>query len=224
MHTENNKEKFHRILQFLCVSSELTEVVAVVINPGRKAHYDSGNRVRNPWDVLTICGSLVSLSASLVGSALQFGWRRHEPPLETDAVRTIRLSHFSVVEYLFSKRIQTGRASVYSVNAELAQKSIAMKCLAYLMQFDTDELDEKGMKGRQDVSLASYAAQYWVLHFQQLDPDARRPLQGLVQGFFHPPRQKHFLNWVRMYNLDRYPRNVIVKLTLFLTFCTIRAV
>ena len=106
-------------------------------------------------------------------------------------------------EYLISKRIRTGEASGYSVNAELAHRSIAMTCLAYLMRFDTDELDKKRMMGDNDVALASYAAQHWVLHFKQQGSNTHRPLQDLVQEFLHLSRRAQFLNWIRMYDVDR---------------------
>ena len=207
---DHRQEAFHRLLQFLCFSErpmllgELAEVVTVAIDSEGQAHYDSESRMRDLSDVLTICGSLVSLSAS-PGAADDptFDQWRPEFPSETLAARILRLAHFSVKEYLGSKRIRTGRAWNYSVNVELANRSIAITCLVYLMRFDTDELDENRMKKETDVALALYAARHWVSHFQQQGPDPHQPLQGLAQEFFHLPGRACFLNWIRMYDLDQ---------------------
>lgn len=189
---DEHREKINQILQFLCFSErpmslgELAEVVTVAIDSEGKALYDSRNRMRDPSDVLTICGSLVALSASAADTVPFYQWCP-EFPLETLAARIVRLSHFSVKEYLVSKRIRTSRASDYSVNTELANRSIAMTCIVYLMRFDTDRLDENRMKTERDVALALYAARHWVDHFQQQGPNTHQPLQDLTQEFFHLP-------------------------------------
>ena len=183
---------------------ELAEVVTVAIDSEGKVLYDSRNRMRDQSDVLTICGSLVTLSASPgAADALEpYHWHP-EFPLGTLAARIVRLSHFSVKEYLVSKQIQTGRASDYSVDAVLANRSIATTCLVYLMRFDTDKLDKNRMKRDGDVALALYASRHWVDHFQQQGPDTHQLLQDLTREFFHLPRLAHFLNWIRMYDLDK---------------------
>ena len=130
---DDYQEKFHRILEFLCFSEclmmlgELAEVVTVAINSDGRAHYDSENHMRGPSDVLEMCGSLVSLSEPSYVSSDQ--WYSDE----TFAAWIVRLSHFSVKEFLVSERTREGRGLKYSVNAELANRSIAMTCLVYLM-------------------------------------------------------------------------------------------
>ena len=188
---------------------ELAEVVTVAIDSDGKAHYDSENRMRDSSDVLTICSSLVSLSASSdTANVLRYDKWHPEFLLETAAARILRLSHFSVKEYLSSQRIRTGRASGYSVDAELARRSIAMTCLVYLMRFNTDRLDEKRIKGEKDVALTLYAARHWISHFPQQSRDTPQPLQDLAQEFFHIPRRANFLNWIRMYDFDGYSHDV----------------
>ena len=172
---------------------ELAEVVAVAINSEGEARYDSGNHMRDPSEVLTICGSLVSLSSSSgAADGLRFEPWHTVFPDDALAARLIRVSHFSVKEYLFSQRIRTGQASFYSINARLAHRSITMTCLAYLMRFDTDGLDENKMKQDKDVALNSYASHYWVTHFEQQGLDSYQPLRKLVQNFFHLSRRIFF--------------------------------
>ena len=188
---------------------ELAAVVTVAIDSDGKAHYDSENRMRDSSDVLTICSSLVSLSASSdTANVLRYDKWHPEFLLETAAARILRLSHFSVKEYLSSQRIRTGRASGYSVDAELARRSIAMTCLVYLMRFNTDRLDEKRIKGEKAAALTLYAARHWISHFPQQSRDTPQPLQDLAQEFFHIPRRANFLNWIRMYDFDGYSHDV----------------
>ena len=162
------QDMLHRILQFLCFSErpmtlgEVAEVVTVTMDSEGKACY-SGRHLRKPSDVLTICGSLVTMSAEKA----TWNFSRRKTPLES---QVIRVSHFSVKEFLMSERIRTG-AFDYGVNAKLAHRSIAMTCLAYLMRFNTDVLDVKRMKTERDVALAPYAARHWVDHFQQQGPN-----------------------------------------------------
>ena len=203
---EEQQEKFKLILQFLCFSErpmrldELAEVVTVAVNSEGNLHYDWKNRMGDISYLLAKCGSLVSLS-----SRSHRFWKTFQQlpisPEKTIAERIVQLSHFSVKEYLMSRWTFKGEALGNSFNAELANRSIAMTCLAYLMRF-TDELDENKMRGDQDVALASYASQYWVSHFQKQGPDAHPPLQELAQEFFHPSRRRYFLNSIRMYDLD----------------------
>ena len=64
---DEHQEKVHRVLQFLCCSArpmllgELAEVVTVNMDPAGVAHYIPEDWLRSPSDVLTICGSLVSV-------------------------------------------------------------------------------------------------------------------------------------------------------------------
>ena len=77
----------------------------------------------------------------------------------------IKLSHFSVKEYLISHYIQNNamkQVRDFSFNEELSHSIISQICLAYLLQFNTSE--PLYMNLEVSSPLAVYAAQYWILH------------------------------------------------------------
>ena len=210
-----HREKVHRILKFLSCSArplllgELAEVVTVDMDTKGMTRYVPGNRLRRPADVLTICGSLVSLSAARDDFYESLGGGYHWLPMfslsESDAARVVQLSHFSVQEYLFSERIREGRAHSFSIDSELAHRWIAATCLAYLMRFDNlVGLDKKQVKENLDSGLALYAARHWIWHLQHQGQDSDSSLQRSVQELFQQPRQAQFLNWVRIHDIESW--------------------
>ena len=77
----------------------------------------------------------------------------------------IKLSHFSVKEYLISESIQNHaikQVRDFSFNEELSHSVICQICLAYLLQFCTSEYLDIAV----NVSspLAEYAAENWITH------------------------------------------------------------
>ncbi|KAI9881492.1 MAG: hypothetical protein M1830_000055 [Pleopsidium flavum] len=110
-------EDAYAALQWLAIAARpltLREVAeAVAISPGCAA-IDEDNRLFEPKELLSICSSLVTLSGDS----------------ETDR---LRLTHFSVKEYLLSGRIQTGPASAFAVEEVHAHKFISKICLTYLL-------------------------------------------------------------------------------------------
>lgn len=91
--------------------SEVAEAVA--ISPGCAA-IDEDNRLFEAKGLLSICSGLVTLSGDS----------------ETDR---LRLTHFSVKEYLLSARIRSGPASAFALEEVHAHKFISKICLTYLL-------------------------------------------------------------------------------------------
>lgn len=90
-----------RFLQWLAFSTqsltlaELAETVTVDIKSGNEPKYTSRNQYKNPQDVLVRCSSLIIESQGMI-SILKYGI------LLINRTGTVRLSHFSVKEYLCS--------------------------------------------------------------------------------------------------------------------------
>src|SRR5215471_2602161 len=78
---------------------------------------------------------------------------------------TLQLAHFSVKEYLTSKRIQDGPVSGFYLETHASHHTIAQMCLIYLLQFDKVDLF-----GSSDAfstfPLTQYAAEHWAAHTQ----------------------------------------------------------
>lgn len=112
------------VLQWLAVAVrpptlyEVAEVIA--ISPGC-AVIDEDNRLFDATELLSICSGLIIL----VGDS------------ETGR---LRLTHFSVKEYLLSARIRTSPASAFALDEIDAHKFVAQVCITYLLSFDKDDV------------------------------------------------------------------------------------
>jgi hypothetical protein len=95
---EEYSQDAFKILQWLAYSArplrveELVEVIAVDIEDNPR--FDPGKRLPDPLDILTICFSLIT-------TANEVEEDDHGKAIGME----IRLAHFSVKEYLVSKRI-----------------------------------------------------------------------------------------------------------------------
>jgi len=71
----------------------------------------------------------------------------------------MKLSHFSVKEYLLSDRVQ----EYFSVDEKISHSKISQLSIAYLLQFDDDSspLTEDKLDS---MPLARYAAEHWIDH------------------------------------------------------------
>jgi hypothetical protein len=180
-----------RILQWLVCSArplqieELVDVIAV--DTEGDPRFDAYNRLKEPRDILTICSSLVTISAETTEGS-------HSKITEME----VRLAHFSVKEYLVSERIQRGKAARYSIREIHANVSIAEICLAYLLQFDNpDSLTSQTIK---EYPLARYAAEYWTQHARVAGGNENM-LHRLITELFMSKKDAH-VNCIRLFNPD----------------------
>ena len=88
---------------------------AVIIEPDIR-NIDEDSRLQRPEDLLDIGKSLFA---------------QHD---ESDEKRLLKLSHYSVKEYLLSERILKGPAARFHLQERCAQSDIAARCLTYLAQ------------------------------------------------------------------------------------------
>lgn len=120
---ERFKDAF-AVLQWLAVAArpptlyEVAEVIAVL--PGCGA-IDEDNRLFDAKELLSICSGLVIL----VG--------------DSESGR-LRLTHFSVKEYLLSARIRTSPASAFTLDEVDAHKFVAQVCVTYLLNFSEEDV------------------------------------------------------------------------------------
>ena len=90
------------------------------------------NRLADPFDTLEICSGLATYSTSqtvLSTSASSERWKGAE------IATSIRLEHYSVREYVVSRRILDGAASMFHISEAEAQSHLSEICLAYLLSF-----------------------------------------------------------------------------------------
>ena len=71
----------------------------------------------------------------------------------------IKLSHFSVKEYLLSTRVE----KIFRIDEKISHSKILEISITYLLKFDDDSLPlTKAMLN--SMPLARYAAEYWIDH------------------------------------------------------------
>ena len=107
---------------------------------------------------------------------------------------TIKLSHFSVKEYLLSDHIEKD----FSISEKATHVKISEISIAYLLQFDSFKPLTRAMLG--SLPLAEYAAKNWIDHAKSGGMDA---LLRLILQLF-TSETGAFTNWIRIYNIDKY--------------------
>ena len=107
----------------------------------------------------------------------------------------VKLSHFSVKEYLLSTRIEKD----FCISEEASHSKISESCVAYLLQFDsfaplTDPMLDA-------LPLARYAARHWIDHAKSggMDP----AVLHLILKIF-TPEVAALTNWVRISNIEEW--------------------
>ena len=168
-----------KILQWLCFSNrsmtldELNEVLAVCVEQ-KLPQYESDLRLHNAWDILEICGPLLSCVA-----------------MGDSKTNHVTLLHPSVKEYLQSEELSADpEATLYHLEKSKSCGLIAKVCLVYLLNWGG--LDRK----TRSSSLMKYAVDEWPGHYRSTkDPKEIAILDELAYGLIR--NQELFRSWVR---------------------------
>ena len=113
-------------------------------------------------------------------------------------IGVIKLSHFSVKEYLVSTRVE----EYFRIDEKNSHSNISELLIAYLLQFDDDfvPLTETMLDS---MPLAQYAAEHWISHAKSGGMDST--LSPLILHLF-TPESAALKNWIRIHNIDeRWP-------------------
>ena len=181
---KDDREKARIALQWLAFSARplrLQEVAeAVVVEPGCDS-FSSEDRMFEPYDIINICRSLVSIA---------------------DETEELRLAHYSVQEYLVSERIRDGPASFFSVVGASTDALIAEVCLTYILLFnEPDSLTESSLS---DWPLLNYACKHWFHHVARSTNAADRcNTTRLSEKLLVSQDNTAFFNWLRVCEPDR---------------------
>ncbi|KAI9878906.1 MAG: hypothetical protein M1830_010154 [Pleopsidium flavum] len=181
IHEEYHTQTF-TALQWLVFSARplyLEEVAeAVALKPGQSV-LEGVDRLFDPYEILTICSSLVTLS---------------------DETREVRLAHYSIKEYLISERIRRGSASAFHLMELSAHRTMAEMCLNYLLSFDKpNPLSSQSLL---DFPLLDYAAQNWYNHARVAEKDPGAKLNSLILNLLNPTKSFSLNNWLRIFQPD----------------------
>lgn len=194
---EEDSEYAVRILRWLAFSSrpllleEISEVVA--INTDRDPMFNQDEVLEDPLEILDMCSSLITITTTDniiedFPQASKFGY--------VPSGKVVGLAHYSVKEYLISKRSRPNRAEKYSIQDASCNGFLAISCLGYLLQFDKRDLFSS--KDVEASKLAQYAAEFWFTHALAAGESGGR-LNHQIMSFFSKKNAAYF-NWAKMFN------------------------
>jgi ankyrin repeat protein len=184
---EIDEEKWpyaHRLFQCLVISirplrvDELAELFAVLPNVESTPGFDIRWRPEDPEAfILSTCSTLVAI-------------------INAPSEKVVQFSHFSVREYLTSKRIANSTpVSHFHILPRPAHTLLARACLSVLCHLDYSIDDTK----IQNFPLASYAAEHWVDHaqFEDISSDI---ICGM--GCLFDKNKPHLAAWIWLYDVE----------------------
>ncbi|KAI7065932.1 hypothetical protein KC327_g11264 [Hortaea werneckii] len=93
----------------------------------------------------------------------------------------VRLAHFSVKEYLESKRISESRAKEFHLDTASEHRFLAQSCMTYVMHYSNDETKLSTLHDQCAYPLLKYSAKSWYHHsYLQCDGDLEREIRILT--------------------------------------------
>ena len=141
---------------------EIAETITMDFSSDKCLVFNQDKRYADPWDVLVRCSSFVS---ELKG---KYSWLNSASQTLNNAYTGyIKLSHFSVKEYLLSTYVE----EYFSIDEKTSHSKILEISIAYLLQFDDDSLPlTEAMLD--SMPLAWYASDHWIDHAKSggMDP------------------------------------------------------
>ena len=159
---DGNGDRVAKLMQWLAYSARpmsITEIAEVLtVDAEEDSLVDVERRFEDPYDLLTICSSLVTTVRQ------QVQWYSQS---SSEDEEVLQFAHFSVREYLESSRIHNGPAGKFAVQGRRAHTLIAESCIMYFLQFDLLQTNlESYSVSRiiEEYPLANYAARYWYIH------------------------------------------------------------
>lgn len=179
-------------LTFAERSLTLEEVAEAAVTKPTGDAVDLNEKLVDFSDVIQICQGLVTLSKEqLVICGI------------TQDCQVVRFAHFSVKEYLTSRRIAEGPAAGFSLSASLAHDQIARCCLSVVLQ---NNKRNSQVLDPTVLPLLRYAAEYWSQHVQKssFPNDREGAIASLISSLFGGSGTT-FRNWLSIYdeNLKR---------------------
>ena len=123
--------------------------------------------------------------------------------VDVDGSSVIQFAHFSVKEYLTSKRLTESKETIsrFRVSMTLAHTVIAQACLGLLLHIDENSTEDD----LERFPLTKYAARHSTAH-ARFEGVSRNIQDGMKRLF--DPNDRHFPVWVWIYHLE-WPRDIL---------------
>ena len=175
---EADWEFAHRLFQFIAVAvrpllvEELAELLAFDFKAGSIPKFHEDWRLEDPMHaVLSTCPSFLAIV--------------DENPSWPSERKVVQFSHFSVKEFLTSRRLDEANdisLHRYHISETPAHTLAASACLGYLLHVDKDVTNDSLEK----LPLAEYSAKYWVDHARL--EDVSRNVEDGWKELFDPSK------------------------------------
>ncbi|SMR63968.1 unnamed protein product [Zymoseptoria tritici ST99CH_3D1] len=194
---------------------ELAEVT--IINPEGTGSVDFDERgdIEDTLDILSGLITVVSEAEPMQGNEEEQWTDDEDPPRDSasgirvdpdattfvDKLTRVRLAHFSVQEYLESRRIRDGKAKDFSLVVSMGHTFLAHSCLTYLEHYSASGKKTSTKKDLSEYPLLKYAAKSWY-HYSSLrqDGEVAREVSFLLSEQVKD-------DWRLVYRPDRDLRN-----------------
>jgi ankyrin repeat protein len=207
IHDEDSQQIARRSLLWLAFSErplylkELAE--AAVID----TQFSDPERLPDPRYILELLGSLVTISLKGVPNdddqddSIEASWDSLEENLWNNPKdvpgEAIRLAHFSVKEYLVSKRIQSGKASIFGVTDVDAHRFIAEICLLYILHYDQSGSKTISPEDLEIFPILQYACEFWYIHRDLISVETQKAIDPIIFKLFLSDTA--LLSWLRVH-------------------------
>ena len=190
-----NPDQAHRLLQCLTVATrplrvaELAGVLALDFDEAK----DGIPALNKDWlwdgeqhGVLSVCSNLIVIVDDDDDWVVGDDW----------GGPVVQFAHFSVKEFLTSKRLANLKADIsrFHIQLESAHTVLTQACLATLLHSDWNHL------AKNRPPLSHYASRYWVDHAQFKNVSSR--VEDGMRRLFDPTNL-YFTAWLNSYDLDR---------------------
>ena len=172
---------------------EVAEATAVDLEA---QSFSLDERFGDPYDMLALCSSLVSLTEVGTDSILnkergyQFNWGKD--------LKIVQFAHFSVKEYILSEAACESIPDCLHINEALSQRYLTEMCLTYLLDFNNGEramsFDHNGFP------FLGYAALHWTTHLAVVPENDRDGISALLMRFFDADHPNSLMNYLNIYN------------------------
>lgn len=150
--------------------------------------FDINNRFRDPWELFSLCGSLLSITTEenaddgfeIVNIHQHDSEGEPITRSEHESVNSkLRLAHYSVKEFLLSSRLRDHPAATkFGFDIEEANGQVARACLSYLAQLSN--ADKLSKEEATNYPALEYSVEYALAHASRAGKHMDDTLERLV--------------------------------------------
>ena len=169
--------------------AEVAEAVAIDLE---QKSFDIRNRLPDPCSVLKICSSLVTLSPF---EPKAISWETAKFAMN-DESKELRFAHYSVKEYLLSRRVSS---LTFQIRSDTAHGMIAQLCLIYLLSFHGVIQEHEPVKLQ---PFLQYSARYWHVHAKATQLANDITTFDLMSLLFYETNENILHNSLKVWNPD----------------------